>query len=1031
MDLPGTRFRWVALAFSVIFSAKAASTPPVVTAISRQNQNLVISAQIPGGYRHAILEVSDSVMAGSRTALVAGAMNGQWAIATFTVPLPQGTTFLRIGLGTNETLPAATYTGSPYVSMEYTPGGPTALTPPEKISHVLNRLAYGPTAPERAAIELQGIASYIQEQLGPQFPDDSSNTELIRAENELFTNYQPRQDSQWISRGETWRYFKGTQAPPSNWKDTGFDDADWLAGATGIGYGDDDDSTVLDDMRQTGAQPGYLAVFLRKTFTVRFPLELDSLILRVDYDDGFVAYLNGVEVARANLTGNPPAYDSTARTDREAGDATEYDLTDKQSLLVAGENVLAIQVHNINRGSSDLSLIPELVARKNLPIPPERRIRNLQSLQQLAHVRGIYSRRQLQAILAEFWENHFTTDYDKVVEYFSDLRNSDGQMAMSEAEAEAEAAQAEYLEYQFFYDHALGNFGDLLLYSATSPSQLIYLDNVLNLKDAPNENYAREILELFAFGVDNRYVQTDIEQLARCFTGWTIRKVALDRKKAFPESSRQPPTDPSVRFNDIPLIDLGPGWRYFKGRAEPAPGPGGTPTTAWTEPAFNDASWSPGATSIGFGDGDDATVLTDMRNQYLSVYLRREFTIEDPGSLENLILTVDYDDGYVAYLNGVEIGRSRTMRETGEPPACNRAATGGHEAGEDRLDLINVSRFTSLLKAAPGKNVLALQVHNISLDSSDLSIHPRLVRRELLPGSVENGDPNGAWTFRFNPDEHDTGPKFLFAGTPYEIQIPAGRQGLEGLRDALDVVDTFVNHPSVSEFICIKLINRFVSDEINLSNHADGSAPAELQELLENAISAWNSTTPAGNIRTVMEAILTPSGQTSHFWSRAAYRAKLKTPIEFINGTIRALAPEVAGTELPAINERIGMHLFNRDDPDGWSEIGLDWIDTGALLSRVQFAQELADDDISGLRWDAVAWANAHQLTTAEAVVDYFDRLLFEGTMATSNRDLLVRFATTDDAGTPLPFNPSRNDFERRLRELVGMILSMPQCHYQ
>ena len=67
---------------------------------------------------------------------------------------------------------------------------------------------------------------------------------------------------------------------------------------------------------------------------------------------------------------------------------------------------------------------------------------------------------------------------------------------------------------------------------------LIYLDNVLNRVGEPNENYAREILELYAFGVDNRYTQKDIEELSRCFTGWQIRKVRPDQVLSFPQSAR-------------------------------------------------------------------------------------------------------------------------------------------------------------------------------------------------------------------------------------------------------------------------------------------------------------------------------------------------------------------------------------------------------------------------------------------------------------------------------------------------------------
>ncbi|MEO2137709.1 MAG: hypothetical protein ABGY28_09675, partial [bacterium] len=66
-----------------------------------------------------------------------------------------------------------------------------------------------------------------------------------------------------IDTNEIWTYFKGTRAPPANWNALDFDDSDWLSGRTGIGYGDGDDETVLNDMRNN-----YLTIFCRKTFTV-------------------------------------------------------------------------------------------------------------------------------------------------------------------------------------------------------------------------------------------------------------------------------------------------------------------------------------------------------------------------------------------------------------------------------------------------------------------------------------------------------------------------------------------------------------------------------------------------------------------------------------------------------------------------------------------------------------------------------------------------------------------------------------------
>ncbi|MHC4520409.1 MAG: DUF1800 family protein, partial [Planctomycetota bacterium] len=730
-----------------------------------------------------------------------------------------------------------------------------------------------------------------------------------------------------------------------------------------------------------------------------------------------------------NMPAGDVAHDGTANGSHEAGTPEEFDVSVHKDLLRVGTNVLAIQAHNRSATSSDFSIIPELVSREILPGPARRVIRGIDELQQLIHVRGVYSRRQLQAVLAEFWENHLTTDYDKLVDYLDDLQNSDATDAMTRDQARAEAAQMEYEEYQFFYDNALGNFGDLLLYSATSPTMLIYLDNVLNLKGAANENYAREILELHAFGVDNRYTQKDIEQLAECFTGWTICKVSAEDAPAFPASALEPPLRCGVQFEDAVFLDLGASWKYFKGTSEPSPGPDGKPTTEWAEIEFDDSDWLRGTTGIGYGDGDDALVLSDMRGSYLSVYLRRAFIVRDPADFANLILEVGYDDGFVAYLNGVEVARSASMEETGTPPAYDQDAEDNHEVDEG-AELFNLSRFAGLLR--PGENVIAIQVHNGSLNSSDLSILPRLIDRAILPGSVENGDEGAVWTFNFVADQHDTSEKVLFEETAYEIVIPAGREGRDGLRDALDIVQTMVSHPSTAEFICTKLIQKFVSDEITLATYHDGTAPAEVRQLLDKAIAAWNATEPAGDIGAVMRTILDRVGQTNLFWSETAHRAKVKTSVEYINSSLRALGAEADGEDLPQLNEAMGMTLFTRDEPDGYSELGSDWIDTASMLERVEFVVDLAENRNGSFGWDSLGLLDAGNRRRPEEIIDFFDEILFQGTLSEANRELLLRCLTTDADGEAKPLERADGeDFQRRVEELVGLALSLPQWHFQ
>ena len=72
--------------------------------------------------------------------------------------------------------------------------------------------------------------------------------------------------------------------------------------------------------------------------------------------------------------------------------------------------------------------------------------------------------------------------------------------------------------------HALGSFRDLVWASAHSPAMMVYLDNQANEKSHPNENYARELMELHTLGVDGGYTQKDVMELARCFTGWNVKE---------------------------------------------------------------------------------------------------------------------------------------------------------------------------------------------------------------------------------------------------------------------------------------------------------------------------------------------------------------------------------------------------------------------------------------------------------------------------------------------------------------------------
>ena len=174
-----------------------------------------------------------------------------------------------------------------------------------------------------------------------------------------------------INEGDNFKYILPSSEPNSSWKSLNFNDANWSNGNAGFGYADGDDTTVIPN--------GTRSIYLRKKFSTTDIDNIASLILDIDYDDAFVAYLNGIEIARANINGNPPRYDAPTISDREAqlyqgGSPERYEISNFRSLLNEGENILSIQAHNVGANSSDFTIIPFLsavfTAPSNLGVVP-------------------------------------------------------------------------------------------------------------------------------------------------------------------------------------------------------------------------------------------------------------------------------------------------------------------------------------------------------------------------------------------------------------------------------------------------------------------------------------------------------------------------------------------------------------------------------------------------------------------------------------------------------------------------------------
>lgn len=202
--------------------------------------------------------------------------------------------------------------------------------------------------------------------------------------------YTP-EDTTVIMLGDEWRYDDSGQWPDEAWKNPGFDDSGWSTGFAELGYGDGDETTVVD--YGPDAANKHITTRFRKTFTIDDPADFRAWEMQYKRDDGISVYLNGTEIVRDNqnryYVGNDTPAEATVSGDEE-NRLLLFGVN--PALIVSGENTLAAEVHQVNRTSSDISFDLQLRATRLVPLDTQQvegtklDIELLEDLQLVAHV---------------------------------------------------------------------------------------------------------------------------------------------------------------------------------------------------------------------------------------------------------------------------------------------------------------------------------------------------------------------------------------------------------------------------------------------------------------------------------------------------------------------------------------------------------------------------------------------------------------------------------------------------------------------
>jgi uncharacterized protein (DUF1800 family) len=193
--------------------------------------------------------------------------------------------------------------------------------------------------------------------------------------------------------------------------------------------------------------------------------------------------------------------------------------------------------------------------------------------------------------------------------------------------------------------------------------------------------------------------------------------------------------------------------------------------------------------------------------------------------------------------------------------------------------------------------------------------------------------------FIFNPRLHDDGEKVVLG-----VTIPAG----DGEKDGEKVLDILVHHPSTAHFISRKLAMRFVADD-----------PPE--SLLARMAETFQKTD--GDIRAVLETML----KSKEFWSEGAYRSKMKSPLEMVASAVRAVNGNV-DFAFPLVNQvaQLGEPLYRKIEPTGYSNSSKQWMNSAGLMARMNFALQLADNKVPGVKVEKTADQEGIQLGSPE-----------------------------------------------------------------
>jgi hypothetical protein len=422
--------------------------------------------------------------------------------------------------------------------------------------------------------------------------------------------------STFVAAGASWRYWSTGVTPSDDWTSPDYDDAAWPQGAARLGWGLDGEETELPT--------GRIGHYFRRAFTVDNPALLDTLVLQLQRDDGAIVYLNGFEIFRSNMPNGAAASNTLALATLDGLDEQQFVIAVLPAAgLVAGTNVLAVELHQASANSSDGGFDLHFSGSGNTAP---------------------------RVVMGSPADNAFFSLPGTVP-----------------VEAYAWAGPSRSVaKVEFFVD------GSKIAESTTAPYQATWTEPTIGA----HEITARATDD-FGAEIASAPIRIDVGH-------------------------------PIVTTT---FISASSSWKYLDN--------GSNQGTSWAQRNYNDNAWRSGPAQLGYGDGDESTVVSfgpSSGSKYVATYFRRWFDVPPDVTFTNLTFRLLRDDGAVVWLNGKEMYRSN-MPGTGAIGFNTLALDAVGGADEDTY-LVTSIAVTNL---PAGTNLVAVEIHQSERNSSDIS----------------------------------------------------------------------------------------------------------------------------------------------------------------------------------------------------------------------------------------------------------------------------------------------------------------------